>query len=64
MPAKLKKVTDKYFMYRLTLSCECHPMYRIAPPKVGDVLTCRIHGEATVIEREKVNPSGWAALTW
>ena len=56
MTAKQKKITDRYVMYRYVLSCKCRPLYRVAPPRVGDIITCTEHGEAVVIERKKVEP--------
>jgi hypothetical protein len=38
--------------YKVTLTCGCDVTHRIAPPRKGDIVTCRRHGASYVLSRE------------
>ena len=47
------KNDDKLRPYVWVLKCGCETRYRTSPPRVGDEVTCRIHGPTKVVRRVK-----------
>jgi hypothetical protein len=52
------KVDRQLFTYEVKISCGCTPLYRVAPPSKGDIITCVRHGAQHVLSRKVVKRSG------